>query len=157
MLPSVVRRGNNDLSKYSPGPQSVLSVCRGQICEVYNCMHCLTFITFSTPLRFVYCNIPGQTASVFAKANICSTISNSATKLRISERPNRVACEITELLVHPLLYTDCPITGVVEVFAHRALLPAGLYITLCLIKRFNKIWLSLAPLSHQSEGSRTSI
>lgn len=28
-------------------------------------------------------------------------------------------------------------------FVHRALPPAGLYITLCLIKSFNEIWLSL--------------
>lgn len=30
-------------------------------------------------------------------------------------------------------------------FARGALPPAGLYITLCLIKSFNKIWLSVAP------------
>lgn len=42
-------------------------------------------------------------------------------------------------------HTDWPVSQAVQVFAHRALPPAGLCIILCLIKSFYKIWLSPAP------------
>lgn len=69
------------------------------------------------------------------KANICSPISNSETKAGVSERPNRVACEITKLLGHSPLRTQIALSHERLKCLHTELCRLQAYISHCVLLR----------------------